>query len=333
MALIIFSIIIIGSILFYFFYFWDYSLWYCPSPKHLDVFAPDQPLNGPGGKDYKTDKISIKRIVDEEGFEVYLFYPEGVDLNSAPVIVMLHGLSTFSETTYQGYYKLISHEVKRGNIVIFPIYQKNFFHPFFPKTFPKKAEKLIQLALEELKKTVPENNFANSFIVIGISMGGSVATHIANQNTLPSPKALILITPGEKLPLIPSQIFGLPFKNLSNLNKNTFVTVLFAQNDRLIPFAKIKKKILKLTQGIENKHMFLIPSDTYGNPPLWSNHMSSYFVNNALNYYGYWKIIDATISCSLLGKYCEIAKGESEEVFYMGKWSDGKEINKIKKIY
>lgn len=333
MIFVIFLIIVIVLVLFYFFYFWWYSLWYYPSSKNSDVFAPDQPLNGPGGKEYQTDEVLIKRITDRQGFETYVFFPQGVNLNSAPVIVILHGLSTFSATDYQSYYHLIAHEVKRGNIVIFPIYQKNFFCPFWPKQFPKRAEKLIELALEEIKKTAPEKDLANSFIIIGISMGGSVATHIANQSTLPSPKALILITPGQNLPLIPSWIYGLPFRDLSNLAQDTWITVLFAGSDHLIDLPKTKEKILKLSQGIKNKHMFCIPSDTYGNPSLWSNHMSSYFFSNALNYYGYWKIIDATISCSLFNKYCEVAKGQSDKALYMGKWSDGREINKIKKVY
>jgi len=317
-------------VLFYFFYFVWYSLWYYPPGNNFNAFPPAQPASGPGGRDYKTQEVLIKKITKSNNI-VYIFIPQGIDLNSSPIILFLHGLSAFFETDYTIYYSLIAHEVKRGNIVIFPIYQKDFFHPFSPKKFPEIAKSLTKQALLEIKKIAPENDLSQ-FIIMGSSMGGSVAINIISED-LPAPRALILLTPGETFPFVPTSIYGLPFKELKNLEPNCWLIVLFAGSDHLILKENIKKKIIQRTEGIKNRHIFLIPSDTHGNLPLWSNHLSPFFIPSALDYYGYWKIIDATIDCALFHKNCEIVKGETEETFYMGQWSDGKEVNKIKKIY
>jgi len=321
--LIIIFLVFFG--VFYYFYFVWYSLFYYPKGGDQNVWP--NLLNNPC--DYKTKEVLVKKFTHQDKI-FYLFIPKGVDLNSSPVILLLHGLAPSPPIDYKMYSSLIFHEAKRGNIVIFPIYQKNLFSPFWPRDFPSSAKKILKEAILEIKKIAPENNFSQ-FIVIGSSMGGAVATNIFSEE-IPLPKAIILITPGETFPYLPTTIYGLPFGDLRNLDLETWFVVLFSQSDRLVLREKVKKKLLQKTKGL-NRHMFLIPSDAYGNPPLWSNHLSAFYPPSNLSYYGYRKIIDATIDCALFNKNCDIVRGENKEALEIGFWSDGRKINQIKKIY
>jgi len=234
-------------------------------------------LNNPC--DYKTKEVLVKKFTHQDN-NFYLFIPKGVDLNSSPVILFLHGLASYPPIDYKTYSPLIFHEVKRGNIVIFLSYQKGTFSSLRPKAFPLTAKQVLKEAILEIKK----------------------------------------IAPGETFPYLPTTIYGLPFGDLSNLNPNTWFVALFSQSDRLILRENVKKKLLQKTKGL-NRHMFLIPSDTHGTPPLWSNHVSAFYPQNNLSYYGYRKIIDATIDCALFDKNCDIVRGENKKALEIGFWS------------
>ena len=320
---IIIFLIFLG--VFYYFYFVWYSLFYHPKGQNQSVWP--NLLNNPC--DYKTKEVLVKKFTHQDN-NFYLFIPKGVDLNSSPVILFLHGLAPSSPVDYKMYSPLIFHEAKRGNIVIFLSYQKGTFSLFRPKVFPLTARQVLKEAILEIKKIAPKNDLSQ-FIVIGSSMGGAVATNILSEE-IPLPKAIILITPGETFPYLPASIYGLPFGDLRNLNPETWFVALFSQSDRLVLREKVKKKLLQKTEGL-NRHMFLIPSDAYGNPPLWSNHVSAFYPPNNLSYYGYRKIIDATRDCALFNKNCDVVRGDNKEALEIGFWSDGRKINQIKKIY
>ena len=321
--LILILLIFLGA--FYYFYFVWYSLFYHPKGENQNVWP--NLLNNP--YEYKTKEVLVKKFTHQDNI-FYLFIPKGVDLNSSPVILLLHGLAPSPPVDYKMYSPLIFHEAKRGNIVIFLSYQNGIFSLFRPRVFPHTARQVLKEAILEIKKIAPKNDLSR-FVVIGTSMGGSVATNIFSDE-IPLPKAIILITPGETFPYLPTTIYGLPFGDLSNLNPKTWFVALFSQSDRLILRENVKKKLLQKTKGL-NRHMFLIPSDTHGTPPLWSNHVSAFYPPNNLSYYGYRKIIDATIDCALFNKNCDIIKGENKEALEIGFWSDGRKMNQIKKIY
>jgi hypothetical protein len=324
----ILTLIFVSFVAFYFFYFIWYSFWYYPAPKNPEVKPPSQPETGPGGKEYLTQEVEVIEIKEGED-TAWIFIPKGIDLNSSPVILFLHGLAP-TNPDYTFYHTWLYHEVKRGNIVIFPIYQRDFFHPFWPRKFPDIAYNLSKKSIEKVKEIVPQNDLSK-FIIIGTSLGGAIATNIISKD-LPQPKALILLAPGQTFPFVPSRIYGVPFGSLESLSKDCSLVTILAGNDHLISSSVVIKKIFRRATHLKEKHLFKIPSDTYGNPVLWSNHLSPFGIPSALGFNGYWKIIDATLNCVFYDKDCDIVRGESERAFSMGRWSDGKEINRIIKI-
>lgn len=318
--------LIVFFLLFYYFYFFWYSLSYSPPGKKQEIFPPDQPEVGPGGKDYLTQEVEILEL-RKNGEIVFLFLPKGLNLDSLPVVLVLPGLSpgdwsVFSETAG------LFHLAKKGNIVIAPIYQSSLFAPFNSPELINKAYELTKEAIARIEEIAPQNELSN-FAVLGISLGGAVATQILATD-LPSARALILIVPAEGLPLISPRIYGVPFSDLKPLSYNSFLLGILAEKDHIASQSRIEKLF---KQAISKERLlFKVPSDTYGNPPIVSNHLNFFNQSNALNFYGCLKFIDATLNCLFYNRDCPIARGESEEAFSMGKWSDGKTINKVIKI-
>ena len=313
---------------FYFFYFNWYSFNYLPKPQHLNVGLSPELINQ--SQAIKPHISQVRHITIQDGKHIaWIFIPKNINLNSAPVILFLHGLAPL-HPDYTNYYPWLYHEAERGNIVIFPIYQKSFFNSFWPRSFPKIAYKLSKESMARVKKIAPKNDFSR-FAIIGISLGGAIATNLVSRD-LPQPKTLILLAPGETFPFVPSRIYGVPFGSLNKLNKDCRLTIILGADDHLISRNKIIKKIIHRANKIKEKYIFIIPSDNYGSPVLQSNHLTFFNAISPLTFNGYWKIIDATLSCSFNSKDCDIAEGKSEKALSIGKWSDGREINHIIKI-
>lgn len=322
----IFILLFIFFLLFYYFYFVWYSFSYSPTAKNITIFPPSQPETGPGGKDYLTEKVEILKLSTKDGVTL-LFLPQNLNLESLPTIVFLPASLFGKEPDFSKTGGLI-HLAKKGNIVVVPIYQQNPSDFFDYSKVIDKAYTLTKEGLVKIKEIAPRNDFSN-FALIGISLGGSLATHFPNTD-LPQPKVLILITPTEGLPLISPQIYGIPFADLKTLSYHSFLVGILAEKDRIVLRSRVEK--LFKTSFSREKHLFKIPSDTYGNPPLISNHRNLFTQFNALNFYGPLKLIDATLNCAFYSRFCPIARGESQETFSMGKWIDERTVNQIIKI-
>lgn len=318
--------LIIFFLLFYCFYFLWYSSFYFPPSKRPEIFPPDQPEVGPGGKDYLTQEVEILEI-RKNGEIVFLFLPRKVDLNFRPIILVFPPFSLGNWRDFSQNPGCL-HLAKKGNIVIAPIYHRSIWDPFDSQKLINKSYQLTREALAKIGEIAPRNDLSN-FAVLGISLGGAIATQIITTD-LPSAKALILIVPAEGLPLIPPQIYGVPFGNLKPLSYNSFLLGILAERDRIASQSRIEKLFKQAI--LREKHLFKVPSDNYGNPAIVSSHPNLFNQFNALNFYGPFKLIDATLNCTFYKRDCSIAKGESEEAFSMGKWSDGKPVNKIIKI-
>ncbi len=320
---IIFILFFLCSFLFYYFYFLWYSFSYFPPAKNVAIFPPLQPAEGPGGKDYLSEKIAILELKREEG-TIFLFLPKNISLESLPIILVLPNSLFPSATSFSQTPGLI-HLAKKGNILVVPVSQQKLSDLFDYHRLIDKVYNLSKEGLFKVQELAPNNDFSK-FAIIGISLGGSIATHLV-QTDLPQPKVFILIAPTEGLPLFSSQFYGIPFRDLKTLPYHSFLLGILAENDRIASPSQIKK--LFKTSFSKEKHLFKIPSDTYGNPPLISNHRTLFHQYNALNFYGSFKLIEATLECAFYFRFCHIAKGETQETFFMGKWSNDYPVKQI----
>jgi hypothetical protein len=95
---------------------------------------------------------------------------------------------------------------------------------------------------------------------------------------------------------------------------------------------------------ISRKNYITHYADNHGSPILEASHNEPLAANNnydggtlstvitggylaskedAVDYYCYWKLADALLSCTFYGTYCDYAFGDTPEQRFMGEWSDG----------
>ena len=107
---------------------------------------PTQPETGPGGSEYVCDSVWFQDFSKkQDGY--WLFEPMEPKPDSANLIVFVHGYGGYNPMIYGQW---IRHLVRKGNIVVYPRYQKNILRPR-PKKFSRNVSRAIRDALAEMK--------------------------------------------------------------------------------------------------------------------------------------------------------------------------------------
>ena len=303
--------------------------------------GPEQPEEGPGGISYEFENVVFHDFAsDETGY--WLFKPEAATTDSLHVIVFLHGYGAINPMIYGAW---IKHLVKRGNIVVFPRYQKNIYRPRPPK-FVANAVVGIKKALQNLKEEGYPVHTRLSVDYIGHSYGGTIAANIANRHEelgLAAPKNILLCAPGTG-----------PFKgglldDYSNIPSTTNLQIVVSIHDHVVG-EKLGRKIFQTAVHTPRRNLVRLMPDEYGNPELASGHNECYGLDaefdsglrnvstrramytsviNAADYYAYWRLFDAMQACEENGTYCDIAWGNTAEQRNMGQWSDGQKLSEL----
>ncbi|MFT4664767.1 MAG: pimeloyl-ACP methyl ester carboxylesterase [Polaribacter sp.] len=323
-----------------------FSIWLmkgdCQSHNEFPISGPVQEETGPGGKDYLHDSIAIFDYADkQDGF--WLYQPASPTPSAAPVVVFLHGYGAYNPMIYG---KWIKHLVKRGNIVIFPRYQKNIFSPpaddFIPNTIVAIKQALI--IIDSIHHIDP---IVDNFAIAGHSYGGVIAAGMTADYTnygIPQPKAVLLCSPGSG-----------PFKggvldDYSGIPSDTKIVSMVSENDRIVG-DKIGVRIFETAVNTPNRNLIRQYEDKHSvSDPVHAGHNECYSLDkdldngirnstakrairssefNTLDYSGYWKIFDALIACSLQGTNCDAALGNTPFQRSLGSWSDGEVIREL----
>lgn len=202
----------------------------------------------------------------------WIFEPSGPAPSTAPVVVFLHGWSAMNPSIYGAW---IEHTVKRGNIVIFPVYQENLKTP--TKTFTDNAIAGAQAALNELNSgsghVKPD---LSKFAIVGHSVGGLLAanmTALAQTKGLPKVLAVMSVEPGKTWTL--SDKTKVSLADLSVIPADTLLLTVVGDADRLAKDVDAKK-IFNQTPQIPttNKNFITVQSDDHGRPALKANHFA-----------------------------------------------------------
>jgi pimeloyl-ACP methyl ester carboxylesterase len=169
---------------------------------------------------------------------------------------------------------------------------------------------------------------------VGHSMGAIMSANIAqnaDRHHLPTPRCLFLAEPAFE------PILG----RYDQIPPETLLVVVVGNDVKRDPTAE---RILAGTIRIaaSNKNYVALLSDLHGSPPLISDHFAPCAVEDSghsesrsarnewrgrtrdtLDYFGYWKICDGLLDAAFHGTHREFALGDTPEVRFMGKWSDG----------
>lgn len=287
------------------------------------VTAPLQPASGPGGADYRHAKV-VETEHGRGGTQYWTFEPSSPAPTSAPVIIFLHGWSAMQPRAYD---RWIEHLVRRGNIVIYPRYQEDLLTP--PREFTSNALTAVRAALRELHVRPELDHVA----VVGHSMGGAMTANLAADASL-AVRAAMSVEPGDGTTHNARIYF--PKADWSKIPATTLLLTVVGEDDRLArdDFAKL---IFRGTPQIpaENKNYIVMHTDRHGVPALEADHKAPVATSlwsrsvNALDYYGYWKLLDALTDAAFYGTNREYALGNTPQQRFMGNWSDGVPVKEL----
>ncbi|MDG2227732.1 MAG: T9SS type A sorting domain-containing protein [Flavobacteriales bacterium] len=303
--------------------------------------SPSQPMNGPGGMGYMHGSViqnNFTSLFTGDGY--WLFEPDQPKPDSADVVIFNHGWGVYNPGPYGQW---IEHLVRKGNIVIFPKYQQND-GTFFSTYTPNAATGIID-AFDELNANVNRvKPRMNHIAMIGHSFGGVITANLAieyNSYGVPKPKCFMLCEPG------PGTSSGhLP--TYSDMDTD-YKTLIIVGDDDIIVGNSFGKMIFDSTNIPTSQKNYII--QYADNPPtIEATHNEPLAANNnydggtiatvitaayvaskedAVDYYCYWKLADALLSCTFYGTDCEYGFGDTPEQRFMGNWSDGSPITEL----
>ncbi|UCE73506.1 MAG: alpha/beta hydrolase fold domain-containing protein [Methanomassiliicoccales archaeon] len=295
----------------------------------LAMSGPSQPSEGPGGTDYFHSKV-ISNCYGSGALQYYLFEPDAPKPSTAPLVVFIHGFGGVRPSTYDSW---IEHIVKKGNIVVFPVYQS------IASSFSNFTSNTLKAVLDAINKLQEENHVRpelDNFATVGHSVGGILSANIAalaQKSGLPTVRAIMSVQPGKSpLPKI---------EDLSKIPSDTLLLAVVGDRDT-IAGDKDAKKIFYAAQQIppENKDFVTMVSDQYDFfSSLTADHFAPCCTSSgglgsgsdadALDYYCLWKLFDALTDAAFYNENREYALGNTPQQRYMGEWSDGRPVKEL----
>src|SRR5262249_51607696 len=153
-----------------------------------------QPSHGPGGADYAHGGVVAEQVKDG-ALGWWLFRPTTPVPASAPVVVFCHGWGAMNPRTYRAW---IDHIVRRGAVVIYPIYHDRLPPP--PGDFLPNTTAALKEAFASLASNDAIHADLDRVAVVGHSAGGVLAAEIAAVGAahgLPPIRAAMPVAPGD----------------------------------------------------------------------------------------------------------------------------------------
>lgn len=305
-----------------------------PAPQ-----CPPQPDEGPGGADYICEDVRFQDHA-EKPYGYWLFEPAGADRpDSAQVVVFLHGYGAYNPMIYGAW---IRHLVRRGNIVIYPRYQRNLVFPRPPR-FGDHSARAIRDALELLRSEDHVQPIVDPLVIVGHSYGGVIAADLGvnfADYEIPQPKGLLLCAPGT------GPLKGGRLKSYEQMPTDTKLVIMASEGDHIVgdEFARL---VFETATNSPDRNLIYQYRDSLG---IGAGHSQCYALDLAfdtgrrnptarralararvdpLDYNGYWKILDALISCLQSGENCDYALGNTDAQRSLGEWSHGTAIRPL----
>ena len=239
----------------------------------------------------------------------------------------------------------IRHLVQKGNIVIFPRYQKNLMSPS-PKSFVPNVVRGIKDALVELEKPEHVRPLTEHLSYVGHSYGGVIAANIgvhALRYGLPDTDALLLCSPGT------GPFKGGLLKSYEAMPEDINLLIMVSDKDRVVG-DRIGKRIFKTAKQVKNRNLLRQFAEKREGTKITAGHNECYALDktfdsglrnistkralrigktDALDYYGYWKLFDALLAFTRHGKHQEVAFGDTSPQRSLGNWSDGQALREL----
>lgn len=301
-----------------------------------EIKAPEQPTTGPGSSgNYVHQEVLFQDFAaQQDGY--WLFEPASPRPDSAPVVVFNHGYGAYNPMIYG---KWIKHLVLQGNIVIYPRYQKNIFVPSTRK-FVANTAKAIRDAKVELDTGDHVKAIWEPLTMVGHSYGASITANLAiyyDTLGIPQPKGILLCAPGT------GPFKGSRLESYEQMPANTNLLIIVSEYDYVVG-SELGQLIYETAINTPNRNLIMQWADGRGTPSISAGHNEPYSLDedfdtgirnittrralriakeDAVDYYGYWKFLDALMDYTRFGTHYDYAFGNTTAQRFMGNWSDG----------
>jgi pimeloyl-ACP methyl ester carboxylesterase len=173
---------------------------------------------------------------------------------------------------------------------------------------------------------------AGRFALVGHSLGGIIAANLAaagGSGGVPRARALMVVHPGDadnsfkRVPSIAGDLGAIP--------ADVLLAVMVGADDAVVGRGAADR-LWRATAQIPaaNKAFYVVHPDAHGAPAIGSGHFAPLAGGrsqpDALDWYGYWRHLDALCSAAFTGADRAIALGAGAEAVDLGRWSDGQPI-------
>lgn len=295
---------------------------------------PGQPTAGPGGSDYRFATVDEVHV-GEAPHDAYIFVPDevrGPALADLDVVLLIHGFMGIDPTMYEDW---IAHLVRRGTIVIFPVYQTLDVVDESPPTWAANLFAGVQEAIGWLEAESGAGMRSRPVDLIGHSLGGPLAIRYAldaERLGFPVPRTLFVVQPGGCQPCGNFGGFGIDLPLDETLPGDLYAQMIVGDRDETVGDrdARLLWPMLDAIPA-DRKDYVTIRSDDRGTPPVIADHAAVGTGNrddgiDVIDWFAMWRSHDALVACATTGEECATALGDTPEHRSMGEWSDGTAI-------
>lgn len=233
-------------------------------PAAFAAGPPQQPEQGPGGKDYKISEV-IKRGTGTASSGSYVFHGNDTPSGPRPVVVFFHSWGAVNPALYGGF---INHLARKGYLVVFPRFQD--VNRSRPADASGLAETLIHDALTTLADDPQAQPDVNRVAFIGHSAGVPIALNVAagvGETKLPAPKLIFGLVPGGIASGEKER--GILLRDLSTIDASTLLIAMSGDRDNQ-PSDRASRQIFMAANAVPaTRKLFMrAGSDDHGYPAL-----------------------------------------------------------------
>jgi len=322
---------------------------------HAHALSPEalEAQFGPEALKQRQRHAAVDVMTLGEGDQrVYVFMPAQPALRGkAPIVFFHHGWQGMNPLNFGG---LIDHLARSGQVVIYPVYQQSARTS--PQLVTAAAADANRRALEALKARYELTPDPQRILYYGYSMGATIALNLALDPAayhLPAPRALMLVAPGNAHHVVHGPEGRSIIGPVEQLPSRLPIALLTGEADTSIGLPTARLLAARLC-GIraDRRVLMVLPSGEHDGRKVKAGHGSPGAPDsrydfaltrediptripgrsgfeasaslNQLDFYGYWKVIDALTDSLEKGELPASVFGDgTPQQTYLGRWPDG----------